>query len=413
MNNICKVSIKGLWGIKNISFELNNDVNFFIGPNGTGKTTIINLIAYTLKADITSLFRNPFTNITLYLSRNDDLSYIAVDKNEDSLVYNIHFPNQEDARFEFNQRELYERYRRMEIRDNFYNNHYKNLQKTLEDILQLSWISVNRTSLLTEHNRDNPSIDKVINQLQNQLKGYFSFITNKCNDETDKFQKFVFKSLIEIGSYEADIINSMLRNSGVEKKNLKDIFNLFSVLDKGLIKQVDAFYDDAQKAAEKILNIEDVDLRDFSYVVNAIRLQSIIKEWNTVSNTQNEITSKKNTFLEIIESMFQHKKLIVNESNELMIKTKEDKNFPLEFLSSGEKQLLIILGNALLHNSTQNLIYVADEPELSLHIEWQEKLVLSLKKLTPNAQIIFATHSPDIVGPYQNNTINFDKIIYG
>ena len=63
MNNICKVSIEGLWGIKNISFELNNDVNFFIGPNGTGKTTIINLIAYTIKADITSLFRQPFTNI--------------------------------------------------------------------------------------------------------------------------------------------------------------------------------------------------------------------------------------------------------------------------------------------------------------------------------------------------------------
>lgn len=413
MNNICKVSIEGLWGIKNISFELNNDVNFFIGPNGTGKTTIINLIAYTIKADITSLFRQPFTNITLYLSRNDDISYIAVSKNEDSLVYTIHLPDQEDAIFEFNQRELYERYRRMEIRDTFYNNHYKNLHKTVEDLLQLSWISVNRTSLLNEHNRDNPSIDKVINQLQNQLKGYFSLITNRCNEETEKFQKFVFKSLIETGSYETDIINTMLSNSGVEKKNLKDIFNLFSVLDKELIKQVDTFYDDAQKAAEKILNIEDVDLRDFSYVVNAIRLQSIIKEWNTVSSTQNAITSKKDTFLEIIESMLQHKKLIVNESNELTVKTDEGKTFPLEFLSSGEKQLLIILGNALLHNSTENLIYVADEPELSLHIDWQEKLVMSLKKLAPKAQIIFATHSPDIVGPYQNYTINFDKIIYG
>lgn len=40
---------------------------------------------------------------------------------------------------------------------------------------------------------------------------------------------------------------------------------------------------------------------------------------------------------------------------------------------------------------------MADEPELSLHVSWQEKLVDSIIKINKNAQIIFATHSPDVV----------------
>lgn len=52
------------------------------------------------------------------------------------------------------------------------------------------------------------------------------------------------------------------------------------------------------------------------------------------------------------------------------------------------------------------IVYLADEPELSLHIGWQEKLVSSVAKLNPRAQLIFATHSPDIVGRYQDKIID-------
>jgi len=79
-------------------------------------------------------------------------------------------------------------------------------------------------------------------------------------------------------------------------------------------------------------------------------------------------------------------------------------------LSSGEKQLLIILGQSLLQENI-NHIYIADEPELSLHVEWQEKLVNSLKSVNPNSQIIFATHSPDIVGDFSNSVIKVEKAI--
>ena len=88
--------------------------------------------------------------------------------------------------------------------------------------------------------------------------------------------------------------------------------------------------------------------------------------------------------------------------------TQSGKEFSVQNLSSGEKQLLIIFGEALLQRQKAH-IFIADEPELSLHVEWQEKLVSSLKILNPFAQLIFATHSPDIVGSYYKSVLQIEK----
>ena len=77
-------------------------------------------------------------------------------------------------------------------------------------------------------------------------------------------------------------------------------------------------------------------------------------------------------------------------------------------MSSGEKQIFILLANLVINlsnNSITNGIYIIDEPELSLHIEWQEKLVDSIFLINPNVQLIFATHSPDIISRYGEKAI--------
>ena len=45
---IDKVEIDGFWGDRHLTFNLHKDVNFLIGPNGSGKTTAINIIAAAL-----------------------------------------------------------------------------------------------------------------------------------------------------------------------------------------------------------------------------------------------------------------------------------------------------------------------------------------------------------------------------
>ncbi len=67
----------------------------------------------------------------------------------------------------------------------------------------------------------------------------------------------------------------------------------------------------------------------------------------------------------------------------------------LEQLSSGEKQLLLILTTVFLQEERYNVLLL-DEPEISLHIEWQDKLISILRQLNPNCQLILTTHSPNI-----------------
>ncbi len=67
MNYIEKVEISEFWGDKNISINFNVDINFLIGVNGSGKTTVINMVAAALNADFPTLDRLPFRKLSLQL----------------------------------------------------------------------------------------------------------------------------------------------------------------------------------------------------------------------------------------------------------------------------------------------------------------------------------------------------------
>lgn len=65
-------------------------------------------------------------------------------------------------------------------------------------------------------------------------------------------------------------------------------------------------------------------------------------------------------------------------------------------LSSGEKQMLVILLTVLVQDNEHYVLFM-DEPEASLHIEWQQKLIAMILELNPNVQIILTTHSPALI----------------
>ena len=102
------------------------------------------------------------------------------------------------------------------------------------------------------------------------------------------------------------------------------------------------------------------------------------------------------------------KSVKVDESGQLKIESPSPSELNPFMLSSGEKQILILLTQALLREG-KPVVYTVDEPELSLHILWQEKLLESLVTLSGQIQIIVATHSPDIVGRYRDKVIDLGR----
>lgn len=109
-----------------------------------------------------------------------------------------------------------------------------------------------------------------------------------------------------------------------------------------------------------------------------------------------EIAQEKTHFLDIIDDLFKDTgKSIIREKNELYFHS-HGEEIPSYVLSSGEKQMLIILLTVLLE-CKQSYVIILDEPEVSLHIEWQQRLIELIRDLNPNAQIILTTHSPAVI----------------
>lgn len=89
-------------------------------------------------------------------------------------------------------------------------------------------------------------------------------------------------------------------------------------------------------------------------------------------------------------------KRIDDEANEIAFLTDDGNPLSVFQLSSGEKQLVIILTFVLVQDCVSSIVML-DEPEISLHTDWQHKLIEIIRTLNPNAQLIIATHSPSLI----------------
>lgn len=104
----------------------------------------------------------------------------------------------------------------------------------------------------------------------------------------------------------------------------------------------------------------------------------------------------KTRFLDIVDELFSETgKRINRQSNELSFFQYEEE-IPPYCLSSGEKQILLILLTVLTEDQQPYVIFM-DEPEASLHFEWQRRLIALVRELNPNAQVIMTTHSPALI----------------
>ena len=109
-----------------------------------------------------------------------------------------------------------------------------------------------------------------------------------------------------------------------------------------------------------------------------------------------QISEPKRKFQDIVDSLFTDTgKKILRTENEIRFTQIGETLVPYQ-LSSGEKQILAILLTVLVEDNRPYVLFM-DEPEVSLHVEWQQKLIDLIVELNPNVQIILTTHSPAVI----------------
>ena len=109
-----------------------------------------------------------------------------------------------------------------------------------------------------------------------------------------------------------------------------------------------------------------------------------------------QISAPKKTFQDLIDDLFSETgKRIVRTEIEIRFSQIGETLTPYQ-LSSGEKQMLVILLTVLVEDQRPYVLFM-DEPEVSLHIDWQQRLIDLILTLNPNVQIILTTHSPAVI----------------
>jgi predicted ATPase len=177
-----------------------------------------------------------------------------------------------------------------------------------------------------------------------------------------------------------------------------DYFNELSKIQKSLQKE------QAKKGKDKETSQQFLKVLG-QWFINNPQLERIDNIISLYENAQTEIELSYKEFIkfESLANLYfeeNNKKLTIKKNGEISIKLPNDNTTGIFKLSSGEKQIIVMLAQLIFGKKRQ--IFIIDEPELSLHLGWQELFVNSLLEASPNTQFIMATHSPTIIGKIEN-----------
>lgn len=139
-------------------------------------------------------------------------------------------------------------------------------------------------------------------------------------------------------------------------------------------------------------------------------LSVYIEDVETKLNVFNDIYPKVELFKNIINKKYSFKSVTIDQSKGFIFTTQEGEVLSPTDLSSGEQHELVILYE-LLFKVKPNTLILIDEPEMSLHISWQQEFLKDLQEITKlsGLDILMATHSPDIINDRWDLTVELEK----
>ena len=430
---IQEMLVKGLWGYKDLDLKFYRDVNIIIGPNASGKTTILNILRYIFTVDILNLGNIDFDEVEIKLKSFTDSSLRTIKVVRNDGFFSFFVSKQKfDIKIEHLQDLLDVRERRFRERRLRQQKQYQNLVETVKELINAVWLPVSRRLPIQSDEESEiaykseiayirrpalmelESVDVRLRELVIEMVTYRLKLEAKIAEMYKEFEKSVLQMILY--SKELDRLGSLQLDlpSQEDKNQLIRAFDVAGLLDKQMETRIDEHFSIAQGALEQLRRSaskesQELDVNTILIIPLIGRTKAIIGYARKLDEERNKLFDPLRKFELIVNSFLNDKTVSIDDNGNLTINSIPAENeIRLEHLSSGEKQLLILLIQALLWEDLP-VVYVADEPELSLHVSWQEKLLNSLLELARNIQIIVATHSPDIVGPYVEKIIDLGE----
>ena len=453
---ISKVSVEELFGSYSYELQILTDKNITIldAPNGMGKTTVLGMIHAALKQDIDFLDAVPFRRFTIFFDENSNrCRYISGSGEEQELTVsslsickNDIYYSIADTISEMRRNPLRSRlFRNEEMEPGMY--YMINDQKyPVElDFTTHPFDRVKGAVTGTNGSEERDSINDLVSVrgAEDQLS-IIDANTSVCFIEANRLyytviSKLTNKTVSRVVKYQDDI-SQAIRAAGTEyaqvsqqldrtfpQRVLKDIFS--SGGEDGLpsteqlvreLKELDS----RRGALSQLGVISDTEVAHFDVPENQdfsretkIFLCNFIHDSREKISVYSKLAEKLTLLREIInvESGYSDKELHFNqEVGAYFVSTDSGRRIPLSKLSSGEKNNFILFYELIFEVEPGSLVLI-DEPEISLHVAWQQKFIDELDGICRlrNLQAVVATHSPDIVSDHIDLLVDLQDVKNG
>ena len=175
-------------------------------------------------------------------------------------------------------------------------------------------------------------------------------------------------------------------------------YDIIRSFDRPLINADTLTKMDASLATELDWQLFQLQRKYLDYQVNiGNRIIHVLQNGGTdAASEAQRISEPKKIFQDMLDKLFAETgKKIIRSENEIRFTQIGETLIPYQ-LSSGEKQMLAILLTVLVEDNKPYVLFM-DEPEVSLHVDWQQQLIDLILQLNPNVQIILTTHSPAVI----------------
>ncbi|PAF22756.1 hypothetical protein CHH49_03995 [Terribacillus saccharophilus] len=439
---IKKLVIKNLYG-KDYSLDFKKELNILVGMNGSGKTTILDIISHFCAGDIKKLLTYKFKDLIIdyVVDEIENKVKISSQNNEYYIEVNDNYHDlSEYSRNKIKAKES------VELSSGYY------VTEEEADGETVRYIRSTRNKLY--YNTLNYSYIPLSRKIKQNFKGMQRSTRNKIDSNIDASTSFcedLLKDYIKHVKYTENRIynstqKSLLRkffgtlpeNNAADEYELKELsLGSRELLTRyGLAKPYDTLVREYKNTLSVVENenfsmIENVDiyLRHLMYSDQLIKFEQILNHISGRHSSMEKLNKRLKTFINSINKFYNdtNKKLIIDQGDIFydddhgeihFVNNDTGEKGNVQGLSSGEKQLFIILVSTLIEVPRITLnkrvgkegkILLIDEPELSLHIDWQANLLMLLLENLGEQQVFVATHSPEIVGDYHK----YCKVVEG
>jgi len=426
---INNIKIEKLFEIFDYDISFNNAENLLIvtGPNGFGKTMILNIVFNLFNRNFQFFQKLIFEKITIILDGNisiviskitgGDKPHVAFSFTQDNKVLGSF---EYSDKTEMNLERIIRKYwpiRRLDAArwidhrtdkilttDELINEYADQLPEEVgKNLLQIKPSEIDILNSIKVHLIREQRLFK---RVRNVDRDYHEGKDQTIMIETIQTYANELKQLISLNLQQSFAISQQLDSSYpdrlVKEKNKLTEAEYTARFEKLKEKQEKLSKNDLYESKQQLLGYSVDDSKALLVYLNDLEVKLQVFD---------SLLEKLELFAGILnERRFTYKTIQIDREKGFYFKTSKGKELELNQLSSGEQHEVVLLYE-LIFNARQNTLVLIDEPEISLHVTWQKEFLNDLLRIVKiqNIQVLIATHSPSIINDRWDLVYNLEK----